>query len=367
MDIYGDYLQLARFAISGRSEDADALLRKVLRKVNKERPEFKEQLQRLLENNSTRSSSFLRKAPTATIRGGSNPESFLLTGTLTMDIEPVWVSGVEGPLQEIVSESARIQELIRAHVKPTRSVLFVGPPGVGKSLAASWLAMKLHRELKTLDLASIMSSYLGRTGTNLSKVVVEATSSDSILFLDEFDSIGKRRDDQGDVGELKRLVNVLLQSLDVSSPESLLIAATNHPDLLDPAVWRRFDRIIKFKLPTVMELLVYVERRQDSFHLSLTNNIQLLIASAMNGHSFSDVDNWMQSIIRGSILSGTTISEGFSNSAVDLLKEKPVSEKATVGALLYKEGGMSQRKVHDLLGISRDTIRKYAQMEDVSA
>src|SRR5690606_32775240 len=106
-----------------------------------------------------------------------------------------------------------------------------------------------NRPLLILDLASVMSSYLGRTGTNLRHVLDYAKSLDCVLLLDELDAIAKRRDDRGEIGELKRLVTVLLQQIDDWPPKSLLIAATNHADLLDPALWRRFDVTLEFPIP----------------------------------------------------------------------------------------------------------------------
>src|SRR2546427_8279310 len=94
-----------------------------------------------------------------------------------------------------------------------------------------------------------MSSYLGKTGANVRAVLSHAQEQPCVLLLDEFDAIAKRRDDDSDVGELKRLVTVILQTIDDWQPTSLLVAATNHSDLLDPAVWRRFDVTLQFDLP----------------------------------------------------------------------------------------------------------------------
>src|ERR1700733_11402427 len=141
-----------------------------------------------------------------------------------------------------------------ADLHPTKSALFVGPPGVGKTLAARWIAKKLNRPLIVLDLSAVMSSFLGRTGNNVRNVLDYAKGVECIFLLDEFDAIAKRRDDAVEVGELKRLVTVLLQEIDEWPSSGILIAATNHPELLDPAVWRRFDLIVKFPMPAEDQL-----------------------------------------------------------------------------------------------------------------
>ena len=103
--------------------------------------------------------------------------------------------------------------------------------------------------LLILDLSAVMSSYLGRTGSNLRHVLDYAKSLDCVLLLDELDAIAKRRDDSSEIGKLKRLVTVLLQQLDDWPSAGLLIAATNHTDLLDHAVWCRFEELVKFGIP----------------------------------------------------------------------------------------------------------------------
>ena len=130
---------------------------------------------------------------------------------------------------------------------------------LGKTLAARWIAKKLNRPLIVLDLWAVMSSFLGRTGNNIRNVLDYAKGLDCVLLLDEFDAIAKRRDDAVEIGELKRLVTVLLQEIDEWPSSGLLLAATNHPDLLDPAVWRRFELIVEFPMPTEAEIRQAIE------------------------------------------------------------------------------------------------------------
>ena len=124
----------------------------------------------------------------------------------------------------------------------------MGPPGVGKTLTARWLAAQLKVPLYVLDLTAVMSSLLGKSG-NLRAAIDFAKREPCVLLLDEIDAIAKRRSDDSDVGELKRLVTVILQEVDEWPASSVLLAATNHPELIDPALWRRFDLVVQFKTP----------------------------------------------------------------------------------------------------------------------
>ena len=134
-------------------------------------------------------------------------------------------------------------------IKPGTSLLLYGPPGCGKTLLARYAAYELKLPLYLVRLDGIISSYLGSTAKNIRAVLEFASRTPCVLFLDEFDAIAKLRDDQQELGELKRVVNSFLQNLDSLSSEVVLIAATNHEQLLDPAVWRRFQYHLYLGLP----------------------------------------------------------------------------------------------------------------------
>ena len=162
--------------------------------------------------------------------------------------------GTEGKISRVLDEHRGKMQLQKYGYSPKTKLLFWGPPGTGKTLTAHLLAYELGLPIAVLRLNAVISSFLGDTAAHLHRVFNRANSMPMVLLLDEFDAIGKDRDDPHDVGELKRVVNSLLQAMDAfRGTQSILIAASNHQYLLDPGLWRRFDDIIEFPLPNVAE------------------------------------------------------------------------------------------------------------------
>lgn len=156
---------------------------------------------------------------------------------------------------EDVLEEQRRQDILKSYgLKPSSKVIFFGPPGCGKTLAAEVIAYELDLPLAVVRLDAIVSSFLGETAANLRKVFDFISSSPLVVLFDEFDAIGKERDDYSEHGELRRVVNAVLQMIDSYQGKSVVLAATNHEKILDSAIWRRFDETIEFPLPGRDEL-----------------------------------------------------------------------------------------------------------------
>ena len=207
--------------------------------------------------------------------------------------QPLLSLDLEETLSQLIQERRQTKRLASMGLNPTRSAIFVGPPGVGKTLTARWLASQLGVPLYVLDLTAVMSSLLGRSGSNLRAALDFAKRSPCVLLLDEIDAIAKRRSDDTDIGELKRLVTVILQEVDEWPATGLLLAATNHAELIDPALWRRFDLVINFKAPEMPAVKQAIKRFLGPDYALFGRWIDIL-TFAFNGESFSDIERDLQ-------------------------------------------------------------------------
>ena len=278
--------------------------------------------------------------------------------TPTLEIEPVYDTRTWAAVRQVAREREQSERLAQAGVDPTRSVLFTGPPGVGKTLAAKWIARELGQPLAILDLSAVMSSFLGRTGSNVRAVLDFARDHNCILLLDELDAVAKRRDDTSEIGELKRLVTVLLQEIDEWPPSCLLLAATNHAKLLDPAVWRRFEVVVEFPLPEP-EVVAAVLR--DHLDLNSISPWPAVLSRALAGSSFSDAFQAASLARRVSALDGCSVETALERVLHDLVKSLNGTRRRQLAVSLAVDGVVSQRRVSAITGVSRDTIRKHLQ------
>uniref|UniRef100_A0AAU2UW35 ATP-binding protein n=1 Tax=Streptomyces sp. NBC_00003 TaxID=2903608 RepID=A0AAU2UW35_9ACTN len=359
-----DLVHLARMALAGRSQDVQTLLQRMARRYSRTNQATAEALQ-----------SLLREAPTADapLRGLGNAAPVPLDmdsrlplirpDHLAPSVTPVLSADVRGAVDQLCAERLGSGHLLRAGLTPSSSALFVGPPGVGKTLVARWIASRLDLPLLVLDLSSVMSSYLGRTGGNIRKVLDYAKASPSILLLDELDTVAKKRDDGAEVGELKRLVTVLLQEIDDWPASSLLLAATNHGSLLDPAVWRRFEMVIDFPLPDAAQLRQALEQYCEE---QAEGDVLTVIARALSvqGASYSEAHRVVMAARRRAALSDRPLGEALLSICSEQVRQLPFAERVRLAVDLVQSDHMSQRRVHELSGVSRDTIRSRMRRQE---
>ena len=164
-------------------------------------------------------------------------------------------------IQRVIREQRHAGRILEHGLAPRRKLLLVGPPGTGKTLTASVLAGELGLPLLQVRLDGLITKFMGETAAKLRQVFDATGRTRGVYFFDEFDAIGSQRGLANDVGEIRRVLNSFLQMIEQDHSHSLVIAATNHPDLLDPALFRRFDDVLHYDLPDQSQIAKLLKAR----------------------------------------------------------------------------------------------------------
>jgi SpoVK/Ycf46/Vps4 family AAA+-type ATPase len=206
-------------------------------------------------------------------------------------------------VRELLEEHQR-KDLLRAYnLEPRHRVLLIGPPGNGKTSLAEAIAEGLMVPLIAVRYEGVIGSYLGETAVRLRRLFDYVRTQVCVLFFDEFDTLGKERGDVHDTGEIKRVVSSLLLQIDDLPSHVLVVTATNHPELLDRAVWRRFQLRLELPLPKRDQIMAWVEsfERRLGEPLPCTSEA---IASHLAGSSFAELEEFTTDILRRRVLEG---------------------------------------------------------------
>ncbi|GAA0376908.1 ATPase [Acrocarpospora corrugata] len=205
-------------------------------------------------------------------------------------------------LQRVLHEQRQRERLENHGFAPICRLLLVGLPGTGKSMSAAMLAKELSLPLFTVRLDGLISKFMGQTAAKLRLVFDAAAKSRAVYLFDEFDAIGAERRVEGDVGEARRILNSFLLFLDEARPESLVVAATNHPGILDNALFRRFDAVITYDIPSADEAIEVLRRRLVSMNTKGVNWEEL--ADRVGGLSHAELVRAGEAAAKAAILGG---------------------------------------------------------------
>lgn len=212
---------------------------------------------------------------------------------------------IRSQVSELIEEQHRA-ELLHAHsLQPRHRVLLAGPPGNGKTTMAEALACELMVPLIVVRYEALIGSYLGETSARLKNLLDYAKTQRCVLFFDEFETLGKERGDTHETGEIKRVVSSLLLQVDELPDYVVVVAASNHPELLDRAVWRRFQLRIELPIPTRTQLTHFIDsignRCQVNFGFAAET-----IAKRLLGLNFAEVEEFCLSVVRRAVLEQRT-------------------------------------------------------------
>lgn len=200
-------------------------------------------------------------------------------------------------ISQLIKEQKYADELLKYDLPINNKIFLFGNSGCGKTTTAKAIATALKKPVYILNLSNIVSSKIGETGQNLKLIFDKASRDKAVLFLDEFDQIGKARgNDDKDVGEMRRLVNTIIQLIDYFPKNALLICASNHPQIIDIALMRRFQLKISFELPSDEVLNEYYDAILSHFPENLRS------INRKFGISFAEAKDYAYTIIKGNII-----------------------------------------------------------------
>jgi SpoVK/Ycf46/Vps4 family AAA+-type ATPase len=235
-----------------------------------------------------------RKIPLLEIK---QPDRYLQDLVLTAE----QISSLELTIQEY-----REWDVLQANgLTPNHKLLFCGPPGCGKTVTAEAIAGNLGLPLLYVRFDSVVSSLLGETSSNIRKVFDYASNGTWVLFFDEFDAIGRSRDDISEHGEIKRVVNSFLQLLDNFTGKSLIIAATNFEQSLDYALWRRFDEVLRFEKPDMNQIIDLMNRHLS--RLGIPKNVSVEKAKELLNMSHAEVERVCVDVLKSCVMEGKKV------------------------------------------------------------
>ena len=295
---------------------ADLILNLVKTGAEGDQAQFQRTVEALAADERAKHHSILADRLLAQLRSNDNgryiPPSISpsnqVAGSLISEMIPVrrledmiLASGTSGVIKDLIEEQHRADLLRSYNLEPRHRVLLAGPPGNGKTSLAEAIADALNVPFIVARYEGIIGSYLGETAQRISRVFEYARSRKCVLFFDEFDVVGKERGDTQETGEIKRVVSSLLLQIDAVPSYVVVVSASNHPELLDRAVWRRFQVRVELPMPRQGQIEEWFKRFESRSGQTLGFSARSL-ALQLKGLSFAEIEDFGTDVLRGIVL-----------------------------------------------------------------
>lgn len=253
---------------------------------------------------STQTLNPSHKSPTLIVRPTKELSDLLSVSYPNVSLRDMTLSDkLNISLKRLLEEQRNIDKLKSHGLNPRRKILFTGAPGSGKTMAASAIAGELKMPLFIMRLDGLITKFMGESISKLRLIFDSIQNTRAVYLFDEFDSIGSHRGITNDVGEIKRVLNSFLMYIEQDESDSIIIAATNHPQSLDFALFRRFDELLEFSLPSVAQIKKFFKSRLHPLKLSSSES-QALCERA-KGLSFADISIACNDAVKNAILNDT--------------------------------------------------------------
>ncbi len=271
--------------------------------------------------------------------------------------------------EAFLADATHFDKLVAQGIASRLAMMLSGPPGTGKTLLAGHIAANLGRKFYVVRLDSVISSLLGDTAKNIRSIFDFVAGKNAVLFLDELDAVAKMRDDRNELGELKRVVNTVIQGIDSLEPSAIVIAATNHAQMLDTAIWRRFPYKISFGAPDrEMRHALWLHFLGDDPAYEVASRMLALLSSGLTG---ADIQQYALAARRSAAHRDEQVDMWNLASAVVRRHGTPpgngaiaVNDKRRLIETLAHEHRVSQAEIARFLGVTRQAISPYLKATD---